>query len=382
VSAGDRDAGEVLDLGVVGESSAPSGEELPTSAPVSRRALLAAGLVVAGAVGVEASRGLGSGRSSSSSTLSAARPAVQITHLPHPWPGGAGDWDLFALGDGVLLRVHPASGRVTLTQVQPVGEGQVSLVPVRGRVLIRPLGDDVPGVVVPDGGRPVAMSPSLGGIGVVLPGADQDHVWIEAAEGEMAVVTLDGRLAGVTVPVPEFATTGPMTDGAGGLLFEGVGGLYQVSPRGRLQVTNAILLAVGPGAMLTLEHDARARWHTRLRSRATVRTIPVPIGPQLPHGVLAPDARSVVLYVLHQPDQVNLAVVDLDAAIPEARRVHELSASVGAGEGTVVWTPDSRALVSLDAAGRLTHIDAATWQVTLLAPDLPAVSQLAVRPAS
>jgi hypothetical protein len=229
------------------------------------------------------------------------------------------------------------------------------------------------------------MPTSLAGIGVVLPGPDPDHVWIEAAEGQMALVTLDGRHTGVVVPVPEFATTGPMVDGAGGLLFEGVGGLYHIAPTGVLQVTDAILLAVGTGALLTLEHDGRGRWRTFLRPHGgDARVVPVAIGPQLPHGVLAPGGRAVVLYVLEEPERisVNLALVDLGPGIPDVRRVHRLSVPVGAGEGTVVWSPDGRRLVSVDGSGRLTLIDAATLRATPLAPDLPAVRQLAVRTAS
>jgi hypothetical protein len=217
----------------------------------------------------------------------------------------------------------------------------------------------------------------------VLPGPDQDHVWIEAARGEMALVTLDGRRAGVALPVPEFATTGPMTDGAGGVLFEGVGGLYSISPTGRQRVSNAILLAVGPGAIVTLERDVQGQWLTLLRAgRRGVRRLPVPIGPQLPHGVLAPDARTVVLYVLHQRTAVGLALVDLATGVPDAQRVHEPAVSVGAGLGTVVWFPDSRRIVTVDSEARLVVIDVATGAATPLAGDLPAVRQLAVRTAS
>jgi hypothetical protein len=381
-----RPTDELLDLGVVGEpETVLDAEEAAGSGALSRRALLtAAGLLVAGVTGVAAWRR----PTSRPWTSPASAFPVEVTKLPRPWPGAPGDWDLYGLGDGVLLRVHPASGRVTRTQVPPVGDGQVSLVPVRHRVLVRPVGQGQ-GFVVPDDARAVAMPPSLAGVGAVLPGPDLDHVWIEVGPRtrQMALVTLDGRRTGAVVPVPEFATTGPMTDGAGGLLFEGVGGLYHVSPAGRLHVSNAILLAVGPGALLTLERDSRGQWHTILRSGdGEARAVPVPIGPQLPHGVLSPDGRTVVLYVvlyvLHEPVSVRLALVDLAAGVPDAQRVHQLSLPVGAGEGTVVWWPDGRGLVSLDDLGRLLLTDATTRAAAPLAPDLPAIRQLAVRTRS
>jgi hypothetical protein len=375
-----RPPAEVLDLGVVGEPATPlDGPEPVGSRPLPRRVLLGAGgLLVAGAAGVAAWRGSAS-RPWTSPLTPDIHPPVEVTHLPRPVPGT--DWDLFALGEDVVLRIHLPSGRVTRTQIPAVGDGEVSLVPVRRHVLIRPVGEG-PCCVVPDDGRPVVMPPSLAGVGGLLPGPDPDHVWTEATDGQMALVTVDGRRDRVVVPVPEFATTGPMTDGAGGLLFEGIGGLYQVSTTGRMQVSDAILLAVGPGALLTLEHDARGRWHTLLRSHdGRGRTLPVSIGPQLPHGVLAPDGATVVLYVLQEPVSVALALVDLAPGVAYERRVHELPVTVGAGSGTVVWSPDGRRLVSVDALGRLTLIDPATRAVGLLDPDMPAVRQLAVRVA-
>jgi hypothetical protein len=381
----DGSPSDVLDLGTVGEPT-PALDGLGSSgAPSRRRLLAAAGVLAAGLVGARTWHG--QTWTASTSIAPSAHGPVETSVLPRPLPGVAADWDLFGLGDDVLLRIHPASGRITRTRIPPVGDGQVSLVPVRGRVLVRPLGE-VPGYVVPDDGRPVLMSPALAGTGSVLPGPDPDHVWIQVDEDRttmMALLPLDGSSAVVEVPVPEFATTGPMTDGAGGVLFEGVGGLYSVSPTGRQRVSNAILLAVGPTALLTLERDVHEQWRTLLRPAGWgggARRLPVPIGPQLPHGVLAPDARTVVLYVLHQRTAVGLALVDLATGVPDGQRVHEPSVSVGAGVGTVVWLPDSRRIVTVDSEGRLVLIDVVTGTATLLAGDLPAVRQLAVRTPS
>ena len=83
----------------------------------------------------------------------------------------------------------------------------------------------------------------------------------------MALVNADGwGSLPVVVPVPHFATTGPMSDGAGGLLFEGVGGLYRISPTGELTVTTEIVLAVGQGDLLVLARGTGDTWRTTLRS--------------------------------------------------------------------------------------------------------------------
>ena len=193
----------------------------------------------------------------------------------------------------------------------------------------------------------------------------------------MALVNADnwGSLP-VIVPVPQFATTGPMADGAGGLLFEGVGGLYRISPVGRLRVSTAIVLAVGRGDLLTLEPGPRDTWRTILQRRGgATQDVPVPIGPQLPHGVLAPDASSVVLYAVDEQRQMTLTVVSLPEGDP---RPVEVDVTGVAGDGTVLWSPDGGRLVCLDTNGRVRVVDPASGVVTDTL-DLPPLRQLAAR---
>ncbi len=376
--------GDVLDLGVVGDVSEPAEEAGPGAPPgVSRRGLLltGAGALVAGALGVAVS----STTRSAADAKPAAGPAppapVSVGRLARPLPAmaGAGGWELLGLGSDVLVRVQPGTGQVVRTRIASLGDGQVSLVPVRRRVLIRPLGDGS-GYVVPDGAAPVPMPSALAGVGALLPGPNACRVWNEVLRGratQMALVSVDGRRRPVVVPVPEFATTGPMTDGGGGLLFEGVGGLYRISPAGRLQVSNAIVLAVGGGGLLTLERDTRDRWRTMLRPPAgPARVVPVPIGPQLPHGVLSPDGRTVALYVVNAPTSIGLALVDLPSG---ALRILDLDVTGVAGDGCVVWTPDSRRLFCVDADGQVRLVDAVALHGSMPALGLPALRQLAVR---
>ena len=312
---------------------------------------------------------------------------MQPAMLPGALPGTEPGWELCALGADLLLRIHPATGLVVRSPVPRVGEGQVSLVPLRRGVLLRRVGPG-PGYLVPYGGRTVVLPPELAGDGPVLPGPDQDHVWTAREHGaaEMALVDVGSRRTRVVVPVPEFATTGPMTDGAGGLLFEGVGGLYQVSPTAKLRISNAIILAVGAGTLLTLELSARGRWQTVLQPQdGSRRVVPVPIGPQLPHGVLSPDAGAVALFVVHEPtgpmhtSRIGLALVGLRSGVV---RSVDVDLTGVAGDGSLVWSPDGRWVFCVDTNSRLAAVEASSGAVSLLDPSLPTVSQLAIRMGS
>ena len=374
---------DVLDLGIVGDASEPAEDVGPGVPPgLSRRGLLltGAGAIAAGALRVALSSTRSPVASKPAGATASSTP-VSVGRLARPMPvtPGTRAWVLFGLGPDVLIRVQPGSDRAVRTRLVPVGDGPVSLVPTRRGVVIRPVGDQ-PGYLVPDGAAPRPLPAALAGIGSVLPGPDVCRLWTQVERGrstEMALVSVDGRRPPVVVPVPEFATTGPMTDGGGGLLFEGVGGLYRISPTGRLRMSNAIVLAVGHGGLLTLERDRRGRWQTLLRLPAgPARVVPVPIGPQLPHGVLSPDQRTVALYVVHAPASIGLALVDLASG-----SLHGLDLDVTGvvADGCVVWTPDSSRLVCVDSDGLVRLVDRSAPDDVTPVLGLPPVRQLALR---
>jgi hypothetical protein len=177
-----------------------------------------------------------------------------------------------------------------------------------------------------------------------------------------------------------------MTDGAGGLLFEGVGGIYRVSPAGKLEISNAIILAVGAGTLLTLELSSRGRWQTVLRPQdGKGRVVPVPIGPQLPHGVLSPDAGTVALFVVNEPrglthtSRIGLALVGLRSGV---LRTVDVDLTGVAGDGSLVWSPDGRWVFCVDRTNALSAVEVSSGAVSMLDPRLPAVSQLAIRMGS
>jgi hypothetical protein len=177
-----------------------------------------------------------------------------------------------------------------------------------------------------------------------------------------------------------------MTDGAGGLLFEGVGGLYRVSPTGRLRISNGIILAVGTGTLLTLERSPQGRWQTVLRPQdGNGRVVPVPIGPQLPHGVLSPDADTVALFVVPDPtgplhtSRIGLALVGLRSGV---LRSVDVDLTGVAGDGSLAWSPDGRWVFCVDTSTRVAAVEVSSGAVSLLDPYLPSVRQLAVRMGS
>jgi hypothetical protein len=362
--------GEVLDLGVVGD--APDGPP-PPRRPLSRRALLMGGggvaLAGAGALAL---------RTPKPPPPPPPPAPVSRGQLSGPVAGVPPGWQLFGLGTDVVVRLDLASSAVTQTRIPPLGGSQVFVVPGRRRVVVRPI--DSAGWLVRDDEAASPLPSSLAGVGPVLPGPDLDHVWIqtrEQATTSMALVNADGwGSLPVVVPVPQFATTGPVADGAGGLFFEGVGGLYRISPAGRLTTSDAIVLAVGRGDLLALARAAGGVWRPVLQLRGgATKKLPVPIGPQLPHGVLAPDGSSVVLYAVDERRRTTLTVVDLPGG---DQRPVDVDITGVAGDGTVIWSPDGGRLFCLDTDGRVRVADPTTGEVTDTL-DLPPLRQLAAR---
>jgi hypothetical protein len=260
------------------------------------------------------------------------------------------------------------------------------LVPARGRLLIHPT-DYQQGYVVADD-RPVTeIPPALNGAGPMLPGPDQDHVWVQASWEQMngdtgrrmQLVTLRGDPAGLTVPVPPFAGDA-IPDGAGYVLFEGVGGVYRGGPSGLFRLSGGTLVAVGPPGWLTLDCDEQARCGTVLRRRdGTTRHLPVMIAPQMPRGILSPDGRTAALLDVGPVGNAaagQATLVDLGTG---ARHPVGLPLTPTGFDGALAWSPDSRWLFAIDVAGQVKAVDRRTRAATDLAPGLPPVQQLAVR---
>jgi hypothetical protein len=387
---GDR---EVLDLGLVdGSAGNDAGPAGAVGAELPRRGVLAlAGLVAVGG-------GLAVVRSSRSGPVTAPRPPaagptsprlsrrgppvalppVVVTELGAPLLGGP-QWDLLGLGDSTAVRIELATGRVTQTPLGPLGNADLSLVPVRSGLFVHPA-DYHPGYAVPDGRPALPMPARLDGPGPMLPGPDLDHVWVQVGSGDgarMVLATLDGRLTGTSVAVPAYPTFEPAPDGAGYPLFGAVGGFYRGDPAGPQRVTHGVVVAAGPGGWLAVECDQRDRCANVLIERGGRRRgVPGVTDPRMPAGVLAPDGRTAAVYVTGAPGTLILTLLELGTG-----RRREVGMAVGEGQGvsSLAWSPDSRWLFAVDAAARVLVVDARTARASALVGSLLDVRQIALR---
>lgn len=396
----------VLDLGDEADAAGaePTGGERGHLPRLSRRRLgsVAAGAALSAGLAAVATHGRASSPASEDgrgvvpggATASSRRPGlapagspsgdarrVTVLELGRPLLGATAGWDLFARGSGLLVRIHPASGHVALTTLPGVGDDQLSVVPVRRSVLVHPL-DYRRGYVVPDD-RPAADLPlALNGSGPLLPGPDDDRVWVPLESRRspgMMLVTLDGLSSGVTAAAPPYVTDGPLADGAGYLLFQAIGGIYRAGPGRTRRVSDGALLAVGPPGWLTVECDDDAVCRTVLHARrGGNQVVPAAIAPQSRRGVLSPDGATVALPVPGEIGTTGLVLVDLRSG---DRRAVALSLIGTDGDGTLAWSPDGRWLFAVDSAGQIEAVDPRSGRISSLIPGLPTVVQLAVRRA-
>ena len=386
---------QVLDLGGLDDAPTPGAEGSGAAAgggPPSRRALLVAGglVVVAGGVAVVASRRSATPPTpptpspspsalASPSTTAQRSPStpVAITDLGRPLLGVTAGWDLFALGDDALVRIHLATGHIARSPLPALGNGPVSLVPARGRLLIHPP-DSRLGYVVPDDLPVTTMPPPLNSDGPLLPGPDADHVWVQTLPGQMSLVTLAGKPAGLDLTVPPYLSPG-IADGSGYVLFEGVGGLYRGGRGGLQRVTTGQLIGVGPTGIVTVDCDDRARCGIVLRSRdGRTSVVPALLEPQGPNpGAISPDGTSLAVYTSGQAGEVSATLVELANG---ASHAIDLPLTATGAEGTLAWSPDGRWLFAVDASQQLKVINPRTLAVTDLVPGLPSIRQLVVRP--
>ena len=311
-------------------------------------------------------------------------PPVAVTTLGHSLLGVTGRWELFGRGDGRVVRIELARGRVTMTTLPVLlSDAPVSFVVTGDRALVRSL-DEVPAYVVPDGRPARPMPPSLGRAGPAFAGPRPGTVWVQATEGPRPVLELHQAAGGpalAAIRVPEdngLWEAGP--DGTGRLVFRITGGVYLAGPSGLRRITTGALLAAGATRWLTLECDDAHRCRTVVTDRATGRhrALPVGLGVGVPRGAIAPDGRTAAMFRVGPGGTVTPYLLDLGTG---ATRLIGLRLDQAAGEGTVVWSPDSRWLFAAGADGQIRAIDPATGQVTMLGVGLPELSQLAVRAA-
>jgi len=305
----------------------------------------------------------------------------QVTNVGHPLLDVPTNWELFALGSGVVVRIQLALGRITTTPV-PVSRSDVPAMFLVGsdRVLVRPA-DEAGGYVVRDGKRPADLPASLKRGYFLLPSRDQRHLWTSNSDGVPGLVNLDGKPTGVTIDMPANGSV-QGSDGGGYLLVTSIDGVYDARPGSVHRITTGPLLASGPTGWLAVECDDNLSCATVAIDRATRARhrldTPFNYGDSY-IGIISPDGRTAAL--LAPSDGISASgihLLDLDSGAVRSVEVTSQATS-NPVDPQWAWSPDSRWLFVIDAGRRVMIINRATGQVTPLGTRLAGITQLALR---
>jgi hypothetical protein len=197
----------------------------------------------------------------------------------------------------------------------------------------------------------------------------------------MALTTLDGvRLASfIRIPLDSSAYNAT-PDGAGYLLFSGIGGVYDARPDGIRRISTGALLAVGPTGWLVVECDEQYRCQTVLIGRLDGSRRVVNAGTVSPNqvGVISPDGSTAAMLGTSPDGGRGLYLLDLASG---RRRDVRLSVSQDSFDADLSFSPDSSLLFTVAAEGSLAVITRRTGAVGSLGVPLPVLSQLVLRPA-
>lgn len=310
-----------------------------------------------------------------------ARPVAEVVDLP--LLDGRTGWELFARGSEVMVRIEPASGRVTRTPVPGLdSSGPVSFVVGADRVIVRPW-DTVPGYVVPDDKPARRLPDGLPRGGPVFAGPSPEQVWVQrgfGAEQELSLAGLDGSVTDVAVQLPP--DSWPMTsDRRGGVLFRAIGGVYLAGLEGIDRITTGAVLAVGPTRWLTLECDEQARCSSVVVERSTGdrRVLDHSVSARWPlAGTISPDGSTAAVFRGGDSSMPTLHLLDLESGAAHQVDVELAEGSVR-GSRSLAWSPDSELLFAATGDRGLLVIDTRDHSVHDFAVELPAVSQLATR---
>jgi hypothetical protein len=310
-------------------------------------------------------------------------PAVSVSRLGHPVFGATAGWELFGRGDGVLVRIQPAAGRITRTTIPGLlSSGPVFVIAGSDRVLIRPL-DNVTGYLVADG-KPARQLPPLLNTGPLLPGPAPNQIWLQPTDDHepvMALATLDGVRLASSIRIPQDSSAFDATpDGAGYLLFSGIGGVYDARPDGLRRISTGVLLAVGPTGWLVVECDEQYRCQTVLIGRldGSRRVVNAGTVSRNQVGVISPDGSTAAMLSPGSTGSNGLYLLDLASG---KRRDVQVSVSQESFDAGMSFSPDSSLLFAVAADGKLAAINRRTGAVDSLGAPLPFLRQLVLRPA-
>ncbi len=393
--------------GDFGDPERPDGDperlEAGPSRPTASRArtivlataVIATGILVAGTAlsGVTGSGG--------PQPVSVQSPTPTASRTPINWPaprrptptpqppefGSSGfladlDVVVYARSRRAVYRIDTAAEKVTRTPMEQLGStGPVAFLPLPDRVLVRPL-DEVAGFQVVDGEPATQLGGLLAHGGMYLPGP-KDRIWVidtpENGRSRARLTDRSGRRVYATIRSPGFGSFS--ADGAGGLFYTDIGGVYRASASGLRRVTSGSILATGPKQFLTLECDETfACGIFGYQHGAGASEPPRRVGPaeltQGASGELSPDGRYAAVVVWIDDDGPVLVVHDVRAG----RRINAwlITDDDGFGAPPLAWLPDGR-LLSL-RNGRLSVFDPRTNESASTTLRLPPLLQVALRP--
>jgi hypothetical protein len=311
------------------------------------------------------------------------KPTIGSTDAGRPLLGESGDWVLYARAADRLLRIQPGTGRVTTTPVPVLqSTGAITFLLGTNGAIIRPL-DYVAGYSVADDRQPTLLKGALGVGGLVLPGPDEHHYWVQDTTNKrMTLVDQNGRSTGTSMPVQ--LTGGwpyPSTDGAGYLLVNDDRGTYDVTPHAKRKISSGWPIAVGAGRWLVADCPTKSRCQNVVVNPATGarRVLPGPAAANvfIP-GVISPDGSAAAV-VRMTGDHLTLHLIDLTSGADRTLNVPLADTSY---DGAIAWSPDGRWLFAAADRGWLAVIDPNTGNTRSLGIDLPPIIQLAVRPST
>jgi hypothetical protein len=376
-----RDRDDVLD----------TGPDRPPRRPWLSPALLA--LVVIAAAGVALSQAGGGGphHDHPRPPHLPHLPPVSVRTLGKPLLGVTAGWEVFARGPDDMIAIDLAAGRITTTRVPPLESNspEVNFLVGAHEAIIRSF-DQVPGYVIPDGREPRLLSGVLArnAPGVLLPGPRPGQTWVMGGDPQspsLLLIGADGRPTGTTARLPARAAN-PATaipDGRGNALVLDTSEATFDASATRVWPVRATVLAVGPVRWLGFACRGLRCWNVVIDAATgaqhvlprAVAVVPVFAWPAL--GATSPDGRYAALPTEGGMSPVlRLVNLGTGASVP-------ISVPLAPSPETqdMVWSPDSRWLFVAAADGELMAVNVATGKVTGFGVSLPAVSQVAIRPA-
>ena len=315
-------------------------------------------------------------------------------------PGGPGvrripgRWSLLALTNDAVVRLDFAHDRVVETRLPALqSAGPVSFLATSAGAVVRPM-DCVPGYLVPDDAPPHPLTGLLSHCGPAVPGPDPDAVWAMVGEGDhtaVALVTVDGRPDGPSLPMPDNVQGWIRPGGGGYPLLPTSGGVYAVRPGdygvhpgGLRRITTGEVLAVGATGWLVVECDGRNRCSRVVVDRASGRRRTLPgtdsalaTGYDTSDGRISPDGSYAAL--IDGPDNGpdHLRLIDLRTGGTFTRPIGPVAGDSGA---VVAWSPDGSRLFVAQRRGEVLVVEPDhPRRRASLGLEIPGVAQLAVR---